>query len=78
MTSFLRAVGVVDLFLTVRIVLPLECDEIVGEDGQIYRVRLGDVVTLPRLNAEVLIERGAAELVEELDEVDLFLEEAML
>ncbi len=76
--SFLKAVGVVDLFLTVRIVLPLECDEIVGADGQIYRVRLGDAVTLPKLNAEVLIKRGAAELVEEPDEADLFLEEAML
>lgn len=78
MMSFLKVVGVIDLFLTVKIVLPLECDEIVGADGRTYRVKLGDVVTLPRLNAEVLIKRGAAELVEELDEADLFLEEAML
>lgn len=66
------------MFLAVRIVLPLESDEILGADGKIYRVRFGDVVTLPRLNAEVLIRRGAAEPVEEPDEADLFLEEAML
>ena len=64
-------------FRTVRIVKSLESDRIVGADGRVYRVGKGMVVTLPKLNAEVLVSRGAARPVE-MDEADLFLEEAVL
>ena len=46
----------------VRIVEDVE--EILGSDGKTYKLNCEDVITLPRVNAEALVKRGVAEIIE--------------
>ncbi len=46
----------------VRIIEDIE--DILGSDGKTYKLNCEDVITLPRVNAEALVKRGVAEIIE--------------
>jgi len=47
-------------YVTVEIINLEEPTEIIGIDGEIYHIEDGDILTLPRANAEILIENAIA------------------
>ncbi|MFO7966300.1 MAG: hypothetical protein R6U44_01705 [Archaeoglobaceae archaeon] len=58
-------------YLKIKINEDVKPTEIAGVDGITYKITNGEIVTLPYLNAKILLDNGCAELIGHTQEVEI-------